>query len=260
MKQEFFKEIPYLERPGKPRKIGLTVIIDEHMGVRTQSDFLEFAGAYIDLAKIAVGISMLLDGDILIEKVHKYHEHDVTVFPGGQFLEYVIARDKTQEYFSAAKEAGYKMVEVSDNLIDISLGTKTDLIKTAVQDFGLKVLGETGSKKVASNIDKLVEDINACLDAGVWRVMFEAAELFDEGRFKADFAKAIFESVDSEKVIFELPGYWIKGITESDVYLFECWLIDNFGSNVNIGNVNPNHVLNMEAERVNLGTAMKFDT
>ena len=38
------------------------------------------------------------------------------------------------------------MVEVSDNLIDISLETKTDLIKTAIQDYGLKVVGETGSK------------------------------------------------------------------------------------------------------------------
>ena len=137
---------------------------------------------------------------------------------------------------------------------------KTDLIKTAKEDFGLVVLGETGSKKVASNIDKLTEDINACLGAGAWRVMFETAKLFENGKFKADFAKAIFESVDSGKVIFELPGYWIKGVTETDVYQCECWLIDNFGSNVNIGNVDTNHVLNLEAERVNLETSMKFDT
>lgn len=88
--------------------------------------------------------------------------------------------------------------------------------------------------------------------------MFEAEELFDDGRFKADFAKEIIESIDSEKVIFELPGYWIKGITESNVYQLECWLIDNFGPEVNIANVNPEHVLNLEGERVNLGTAMKF--
>lgn len=150
------------------------------------------------------------------------------------------------------------MVEVSDNLIDISLETKTGLIKIAREDFGLTILGETESKKAATNIDKLVEDIQGCLDAGAWRVMFEAGELFNNGRFKADFAKAIFESVDSEKVIFEFPGYWIKGVTESDICLFECWLIDNFGSNVNIANVSPDHVLNMEAERVNLGTSMKF--
>ena len=51
--------------------------------------------------------------------------------------------------------------------------------------------------------------------------------VFDAGRFKTDFSKNIFEKVDSEKVIFELPGYWIKGITESHVYQLECWLIDN---------------------------------
>ena len=37
------------------------MVIDEYMGVRTQRDFLELAGAYIDLAKIATGISMLLE-------------------------------------------------------------------------------------------------------------------------------------------------------------------------------------------------------
>lgn len=58
-------------------------------------------------------------------------------FPGGQILEYVIARNKTQKYFTAVKEAGYKMVEVSDNLIDISLETKIGLIKIAREAFFL---------------------------------------------------------------------------------------------------------------------------
>lgn len=96
MKQGCFTEIPYTMRLRKLRGTGLTVIVDEHMGIQTQSDFLEFA----------VGISMLLDGDVLSAKIRKYHEHDVMVFPGGQLLEYVIARNKTQEYFAAVKEAG----------------------------------------------------------------------------------------------------------------------------------------------------------
>ena len=259
MKKSFFEKIPYTKRPGKPRETGLTMVIDEYMGLQTQKDFLELTGEYIDLAKIATGISMLIDADLLSEKIRIFQEHEIAAFPGGQFLEYAITRDKSREYFQAAKLTGYRLVEVSDNIIDISLETKKALIKAAAQEFGLQVLGETGSKKVSSNIDRLVEDIQACLDAGAWRVMFEAAELFDNGHFKADFAKAIFESVDSEKVLFELPGYWIKGITESQVYQFECWLIDNFGPEVNIANVHPEHVLNLEGERVNLGTAMKFD-
>jgi phosphosulfolactate synthase len=258
MKRDIFTEIPVLSRNEKPRNSGLTAIIDERLGVHSQEDFLNLAGAYVDLAKIGVGTSLLMDSAILKEKIRIYHDHDIAVFPGGQFLEYVISKNKTNEYFSSVQKAGFKMVEVSDNLIDISRQTKMDLIKRAKEEFGFTVLGETGSKKTASNIDDLAADIHSCIEAGAWKVMLEAAELFDNGRFKTDLAKSVFEKTAAEKVIFELPGYWIKNTTESDVYQLQCWLIDNFGPHVNMGNVNIDHILSLEAERINLGSNMKF--
>jgi len=253
-----FSNIPLKKRGGKPRESGLTVIIDERLGLKTQKDLLNLAADYVDLVKIATGIPVLIEAQTLKKKIDLYHQHNVLAFPGGQFLEYVIAKDKVQEYFTDIIKAGFNLVEVSDNLIDISPEKKCGLIKMAVQEYGLKVLGETGSKKVSSDIKLLINDIKDCLECGAWKVMFEAAELFENGRFKSKVIKAILKEVDIKNIIFELPGPWIPKITVSDIYSLMSWLIENLGSEVNIANVEPSEVLCLEAERTNLGVHMKF--
>jgi len=258
MINKFFSNIPIKVREEKPRESGLTVIIDEKLGLKAQEDFLNLAGNYVDLAKIATGVSSLIDAEILRGKISLYEKYEVDCFPGGQFLEYVVAKDRVREYFSDVLNAGFKVVEVSDNLIDLSPQVKGDLIKLASQEYGFKVLGETGSKKVSSSLKTLIDDIKACLNAGAWKVMFEAAELFDNGRFKEEMAKSLLQEVGVKDLIFELPGYWISGITISDIFSLQIWLIDHLGSNVNIANVDDVHVLSLEAERLNLGARMKF--
>ena len=128
----------------------------------------------------------------------------------------------------------------------------------AIQEYGLKVLGETGSKKVSSDIKLLINDIKSCLECGAWKVMFEAAELFENGIFKSNIIKAILKEVDIKNIIFELPGPWIPKITVSDIYSLISWLIENLGTEVNIANVDPDDILCLEAERTNLGVHMKF--
>ena len=120
------------------------------------------------------------------------------------------------------------------------------------------VLGEIGSKKVSSDLRKLIKDIKDCLSCGAWEVMLEVAELCKNDRFKSEVAKAIFQEIDIAKIIFELPGPWIPKITVSDIYSLQSWLIDNLGSEVNIANVDPYEVLCLASERTNLGPHMKF--
>jgi len=258
MDNSLFSNIPIKKRREKPRESGLTVIVDRGLGLQAEKDFLDLTAGYTDLAKIITGTSALISSQKLREKIDLYHRYDVLPFPGGQFLEYAIAKDKAREYFSDVIKAGFRLVEVSDNLIDISSDKKYSLIKMASQEYGLKVLGETGSKKVSSDLRKLIEDIKGCLSCGAWKVMFEAAELFENGRFKNEAAKTISQEVDIKKIIFELPGPWISKITISDIYSLQCWLIENLGSEVNIANVEPSEVLCLEAERTNLGPHMKF--
>jgi len=258
MYNNLFSNIPIKKRQEKPRESGLTVIVDRGLGVQAEKDFLNLVADYIDLAKIITGTPALIETQTFRTKIDLYHKYNIPAFPGGQFLEYVIAKDKVREYFSDVIRVGFSLVEVSDNLIDISSDKKCSLIKMASQEYGLKVLGETGSKKVSSDLRKLIKDIKDCLNCGAWKVMFEAAELFENGRFKSEVARTIFQEINITKIIFELPGPWIPKITVSDIYSLQNWLIDNLGSEVNIANVEPYEVLCLEAERTNLGPHMKF--
>ncbi len=217
MYNDLFSNIPIKKRKEKPREFGLTVIIEQKLGLKLQKDSLSLMADYIDLAKIATGVAALIEDQTLMKKIDLYHENNILAFPGGQFLEYVIAKNKVREYFSDVIKAGFKLVEVSDNLIDISPDKKCSFIKMATQEYGLKVLGETGSKKVSSDIKLLIKDIKDCLRCGAWKVMFEAAELFENGKFKINIIKTISQDIDIKNIIFELPGSWIPKITISDI-------------------------------------------
>jgi len=61
-----FMNIPH--RPEKPRDTGITMMIDWGMGVARQRDILDIAGAYIDIAKIAVGLSGIISERVLTER------------------------------------------------------------------------------------------------------------------------------------------------------------------------------------------------
>jgi phosphosulfolactate synthase len=214
---------------------------------------LRTSAAYIDLAKIAVGIGALLPFGVLGEKLRSYREHHVTPFPGGQFLEHAVLHHMTEEYLRAVVEAGFDCVEVSDNLLDIPLERKLALIRLARETYRLHVLGEVGKKAgLESSVDP-AEDAAACLDAGAEVVFLEAADFF-AGEVDEEKLDRIIERCELDRLVFELPGPWIKGVTSSDVHEATCWLLDRFGPETNIANVDPDHVLKLEAQRLGIGT------
>lgn len=254
-----FPSIPLDPREGKPRERQLTMMVDFGLPLGATRDLLQLAGDAIDLGKVAVGTSALYEEDLLAEKLRTYREHDVTPFPGGQFLEYAIWHDTVESYLSDAKRVGYGALEVSDNLLDLAPERKREIISLAARDHGFQVLGEVGSKAKASDAASLIEDAQGCLDAGAWKVLVEAAEFFDDGRFDERLARDILDALPAEKLLFELPGSWIPGIAASDIHDMQVWLLEGVGPYVNVGNVAPGDVLSFEALRRNLGVKMRFD-
>lgn len=239
-------------RESKPRSRGITMIADWGMPVARQNDFLSVAAPFVDLAKIAVGISALLPLDLLRKKLASYRDAEATPFPGGQFLEHAVLHGKTDEYLRAVAAAGYDCIEVSDNLLEISLDEKTELIQRARDEFQLRVLGEVGKKDGLAANNDFAEDAERCLQAGAEIVFLEAADFFS-----GDVDEAVLERIvvrcGLDPLVFELPGPWIRGVTLSDVHQMTCWLISRFGSDANIANVAPDDVLKLEALRLNIG-------
>ena len=253
MTPHFFEGIDGTERQEKPRDCGLTMVIDWGIGLREQKDLLEIAAAHFDFAKVAVGISRLLSNDVLAGKLKKYREHQIEPFAGGMFLEYAEVSGKADLYFPGIVQAGYRWVEVSDNLGTVSVAWKRKMIRQAVDEYGLQVMGEVGKKEGLASEIPFPDDAQGCLDAGASLVLLEAAELVSEDVGTAKAVEAVVELVGLKKVMFELPGPWITGVTAHGIHRLRRQLIDRYGLEVNLGNVAPADLVSLEAYRRGLG-------
>ncbi len=240
-------EMPLPGRTVKPRKEGVTMIIDKGLGLSATQDLLESAADAIDFIKLTFGTSAFLDIDYLMEKVEMVKDYDIWICPGGTFLEVAVWQGTYPKYLKRCKEIGFNAIEVSDGTIEIDMQTRADCIKRAV-DMGFMVVSEVGKKdpddKVAT--EKLHEEIAADLRNGAFKVIVEAREagkgvgIYDkDGKPKDDEVEAIIKGVDDiTKLEWEAP---IKNQQQ--------FLILRFGPNVNLGNIPPEDILALEALR-----------
>ncbi|MFH1567534.1 MAG: phosphosulfolactate synthase [Gemmatimonadota bacterium] len=241
------------ERTLKPRQRGLTMVVDWGLGLHAQEDLDRVGGPYFDLAKVAVGLSRLFGNEYLREKIDRYLAHDVEPFPGGQYLEYAEVHGRAAGYFEACVAAGYRWVEVSDNIAPVTAAWKGRMIREAREQHGLQVLGEVGKKEGLDNPIPLVDNARICVDAGARIVLLEAAELVAADPGTARAVEEIVRVVGLDQVMFELPGPWIAGVNPCDIHHLRRILVDRYGTGVNIGNVMPDDLLSLEAYRRGLG-------
>jgi phosphosulfolactate synthase len=250
-----FVELPRARSHAKPRATGLTMMVDFGLPYRYTADVVEMAGRYIDLAKIAVGTSRLYDLPYLRRKLALYRKHRIRPFIGGQFQEYVFATygaKALRGFLTEAKRVGFDITEISDNCVPLTDRERFDQIKLAV-DCGLAVFGEVGSKDMKNDARVLIRQAEVCFKAGAELVLVEAAELVEDGRPKMKLIDGIRRGLDMDKVLIELPGPWIKGVTLSAVEDMKKFLVAEFGPDVNVANVVPQDILETEALRVGLG-------
>lgn len=240
-------------RSEKPRKTGLTMVVDWGMGPSRQQDLQSTSAPYFDFAKIAVGLSRMYTDDMLLAKIQSYRALDIEPFPGGQYLEYAEMNGKLDLYLPACAAAGYRWIEVSDNVAPVELEWKVRVIKDATENHGMSVFGEVGKKEGLSHGPSFVEDATACLDAGAKIILLEAAELVNANVETEIEVEDTVNGIGVENVMFELPGPWIEGVTDAVIHRMRRDLIDRFGVEVNIGNVMPDDLFSFEAYRRQLG-------
>ena len=83
--------------------------------------------------------------------------------------------------------------------------------------------------------------------------MVEAAELVENGRPKKTLINVLRRELDMVKMLIELPGPWISGVTLCAVEDMKKFLVSEFGPDINIANVMPHDIIETEALRVGLG-------
>ncbi len=250
-----FIELPPARSQGKPRATGLTMMADFGLPYLQAEDLVTMAGRYIDFAKIAVGTSRLYDLAYLRKKLALYGRHRIRAFIGGQFQEYVFAtygERALRRFLLEAKRVGFGVVEVSDNCVPLTPTQRRAQIRLAI-DCGLAVFGEVGSKDMKNDARVLIAQAEDCFAAGAEVVLVEAAELIVNGKPKTKLIDGLRRGLDMTRVLIELPGPWISGVTLSAVEDMKKFLVREFGPDVNLANVMPADILETEALRVGLG-------
>ena len=253
--QEFaFSDLGIARRPGKPRKSGLTFIFDFNFGPVLQRDFLEYAGDFVDLAKFPVGTVGFLRKGLIETKIDQYREFDVEPFFGGQFLEYALFHrglDAADWFLDQTRQMGFNVVEISDNCLDLPLDKKISLIRKAQGDFGFVVLAEVGKKTGSTAIGSMVDSVAESLASGATKVLVEAMELYDavSARPKEALVNALRKNFDMKDLVIEMPGPWTPNMTTNRILDIQHVFVDTFGAEVNLANVAPERVVQLEARR-----------
>ncbi len=236
---------PY--RVEKPRKNGITMMLDKGMGLRVLEDLMEVSGEYIDFAKFGWGTSALHDRELIQNKAEMYLSYDVNPYPGGTLFELAYMKNKFSEFLDEADKLGLTAIEISDGSTIISPEERRNII-SETKDRGFIVISEVGKKNPQDDCkldtDDRVKLINSDINAGSDRILIEAREggkgigIYDEcGNIKENELE-ILAKTNMEKIIWEAP---LKN-QQTDLIL-------KFGPNVNLGNIAPEEVTSLETLR-----------
>jgi len=241
-----FLDLP--ERTEKPRRTGITHVLDRGLSPFGLESLLITAGEHIDLIKLGWGTAYV--SGAVADKVAICRDTGIALCPGGTLLEVAVAQGKVDEYVAWLHELGVDHVEVSNGSLPMAPERKAELIARLAGEF--TVISEVGSKSgenadAPSWCDEMLRD----LAAGAVLVIAEGREsgtvgLFDAaGEVHKDLVEAILRAVGHETVIFEAPQR-----------AQQAWLLRHVGPNVNLGNIGAEDVIALETLR----RGLRYDT
>ncbi|MFN7295029.1 MAG: phosphosulfolactate synthase, partial [Bacteroidota bacterium] len=126
--------LPHLpERDPKPRKNGITMMMDKGLGIKEVENFIDTNAAYTDLVKLGFGTSYLTNR--LEDKIKLYHEAGLRVYLGGTLFEAFIIRGLFDEYRKVLDKYKITMAEVSDGSLTMNHDVKCNYIHQLAKDY-----------------------------------------------------------------------------------------------------------------------------
>jgi phosphosulfolactate synthase len=238
-----FLDLP--ERSPKPRERGLTHVLDKGLSTAEVDGLMEVSGDAVDIVKLGWGTALVTSN--LDAKLRRYRDHDVPVVLGGTLTEIALRDGRLDGLVAWLKELGLRHVEVSDGTIALDGARKREIVTRLAKEF--IVFSEVGSKDDERIMApyRWVEEIEAELAAGAWKVIAEARESGTAGIFRPDgevrmgLIDEIAHAIDPARMVFEAPR------KEQQV-----WFLRRFGREVNLGNIAPADVLSLETLRLGL--------
>jgi phosphosulfolactate synthase len=236
-----FLDLPV--RPGKPRRTGITHVLDRGLPLAQATDLLEQCGCYVDVWKFGWGIAYL--DPRLAAKLDLLARNRVLASPGGTLLEIAWAQGREGEFLDWAADRGFPCVEVSAGTVPMDDAAKRDLIAAAAERF--IVLAEVGSKAVRLTPEQWARAAAGDLEAGATWILAEGRASGTVGIYepsgapRQDVVEALAAAVGPDCVVFEAP--------REDQ---QAWFVRRFGPDVNLANVPPDGALGLETFRLSL--------
>src|SRR5215813_3052558 len=135
-----FLDLP--ARTAKPRRTGITHVLDAGIPLCQAADLLDTCAAYVDVWKLGWGVAYLDPN--LDAKLELLAAHRVLASPGGTLLEIAWAQGRAAEFLDWARSCGFPCVELSAGTVAMADAAKRDLIEQAAEHF--IVLAEVGPK------------------------------------------------------------------------------------------------------------------
>jgi len=233
------------DRVAKPRKSGLTMVMDKGLSLEESKNLISAAGPHIDILKLGFGTAFVTPN--LRKKIELYQSFDIPVYFGGTLFEAFLIRNQFNDYIQLCKDFNINYMEVSDGSIIIPHGEKCGYIEKLTK-YGI-VLSEVGSKDAAHIIPpyKWIEQMKAELEAGSTYVIAEAREAGNVGIYRGTgevregLVQEILTQIPGEKILWEAPQ------KAQQLYFLEL-----VGCNANLGNIAPSEVIPLEAMRIGL--------
>ena len=230
-------------RTSKPRRRGITHVIDKGTPLAAIDEVLEAHGAFVDVWKFGFGTAYI---DVAVgAKVELLRTHGVKACPGGTLLEAAWWQGRSAEFFEWAGSLDFGCVEVSRGATGLPISSKRTLVAVA-RDHGFEVFAEVGSKDPHEPAvpSEWLEEARGDLACGAGWLVAEGREsgtvgLYTaDGSVRADLVDAFGRLGEDAPVVYEAP-----------LRQQQAWLVNNLGANVNLANIAPAEVLGVEALR-----------
>jgi phosphosulfolactate synthase len=238
-----FLDLP--SRPPKPRSRGITHVIDPGLSARDAEAMMDSAAEYIDLVRLGWGSAYVTRE--LYRKLDVYRDHGVPAMLGGTMTELAWLQGRVDGLRAWLDELRIEHVEVSSGIVPIPSEEKLALIATLACD--RTVFAEIGEKDPHALLApyRWVALIREALEAGATRVVCEgradgsAGVYRPDGEVRTGLIDEVAHEIDLQRLIFEAPQRHQQ-----------IWFIERFGTDVNLGNVQPHDVISLETLRVGL--------
>ena len=235
-------------RTAKPRRAGLTMVIDGGIPTAHFADLVSSAAEYIDFVKFGWGTAVVTSQ--LSTKIEVLAANDVGFYFGGTLFEKYVLQGRFDDFRKFCEAHACRHIEISNGTIPMSNSEKASYIRKLADDF--TVISEVGYKDPGRS-EQLppriwAEYIAEDLAAGASLVTLEARESGRSGICRPDGAlrfglveDVLASGLSQDSLLFEAPSTTLQ-----------AYFVTRLGPDVNLGNVPANAVIGLETLRLGL--------